>query len=320
MAKYVLKKLLFSVFTVFLVLSLNFTLIHLAPGDPTSIILGRDEADPVLQQTLRESYGLDKPIIVQYFAYLKQLIQGNMGKSMIYSRSVWSMISEKLGPTFLLIFTAAIISLIIGSTLGILCARKEGSLPDAVVSFTSYICNAMPSFWVGLMLIIIFSTRLKWLPASGMTDVRITYTGLAYVKDVLRHMALPVCALVIASIPTYFRIAKSSVLQVTNEDFITTFRAIGMNEGHIFRRYVFKNAILPIVTIFGIRMAFMVSGVTLVETVFAWPGTGRVLMTAINQRDYPVLMGMYLIMCITVAVMMIVVDIVYALLDPRIRY
>lgn len=320
MAKYVIKKLIFSIFTVFLVLTLNFTLIHLAPGDPTSIIMGRDEADPAVQQALREMYGLDQPLPVQYLAYIKQLLSGNMGKSIVFGRPVWDMISERLAPTILLIFTAAIISLVVGSLLGIICARREGSLPDAVVSFISYVCNAMPSFWVGLMLIIIFSTRLGWLPASGMTDVRHTYTGIAYVLDVLKHMALPVLALVIASIPTYFRIAKSSVLQVCNEDFITTFRAIGMSEGHIFRRYVFKNAILPIVTIFGIRMAFMVSGVTLVETVFAWPGTGRVLMTAINQRDYPVLMGMYLIMCIMVALMMILVDIVYALLDPRIRY
>ncbi len=320
MRRYIVRKLLFAVVTIILVLTLNFTLIHLAPGDPTTIMMGSDESSPELRQALMEKYGLDKPLYVQYFRYLKQLALGDMGTSIIYSRPVWDIISEKLAPTFLLILTASILSLIIGCAVGIQCAQHEGSLLDGVFSFISYVCNAMPSFWVGLMLIILLANQLHLLPASGMIDPRIKHTGLAHILDVARHMVLPVLALMLSSIPAYFRISKSSVLQVKNEDFITTFRATGMKEGLIFRRYVFKNAILPPVTIFGIRLAFMISGVTLVETVFAWPGTGRVMMTAINQRDYTVLMGMYLVMSVTVALMMVVVDIVYAVLDPRIRY
>lgn len=320
MSRYVIKKMFFAILTVLLVLTLNFTLIHLAPGDPTSIIVGRDESNPELVQVLREKYGLDQPIHVQYWRYLKQLVSGDIGTSIIFNRSVWDMIAEKLGPTCLLIVTASVLSLITGAAIGIQCARHEGSLLDVVFSFISYICNAMPSFWVGLMLIILFSVQLDLLPSSGMVNMRASYTGFEHILDVAEHMVLPVAALMISGVPTYFRIAKSSVLQVSNEDFITTFRATGMKEGKIFRRYVFKNSVLPLVTVFGIRMAFLISGVTLVETVFAWPGTGRVMMTAINQRDYPVLMGMYLVMSIIVAVVMVIVDVVYAIIDPRIRY
>ena len=144
------------------------------------------------------------------------------------------------------------------------------------------------------MLIIIFSSVLNILPTYGMTDPRASYTGLAYVLDVIKHMILPVGTLVLVEIPIYYRIAKSSVLQVTNEDFILTLRATGMDEKKIFRKYIFRNAILPTVTIFGISLAYLITGVSLIETVFAWPGTGRLVLTAITQRDYPTLMAMYL--------------------------
>jgi peptide/nickel transport system permease protein len=153
-----------------------------------------------------------------------------------------------------------------------------------------------------------------------MEDVRAGYTGFAHLLDMGKHMFLPLLTLTLIDIPYYFRIAKSSVIQVNNEDYIMTFRAAGMGERRIFRKYVLKNAILPVVTIFGITMAYLVAGVALVEIVFAWPGTGRVMLTAITQRDYPVLMGIYLLMSIMVCVTMILVDVVYAILDPRIRY
>ena len=257
---------------------------------------------------------------MQFYRQLTTTIRGDLGDSYIYSRPVVDMIAEKIGPTLLLVFPAAIIALIIGAAMGILSARHEGSAIDVIFSGLTYILNAMPSFWLGLMLIILFATQLGLLPSSGMIDVRAGYTGFQYFLDVLRHLALPLGTLVLINIPYYYRIAKSSVLQVTNEEFITTFRATGMSERKIFNKYVFKNAILPVVTVFGITMAFLISGVTLIETVFAWPGTGRLTLTAINQRDYTVLMGMYLVVSVMVALTMIVVDIVYALLDPRIRY
>ena len=320
MKKYILKRILTGILTIIVVFAINFIIIHLAPGDPIRAIMGKENDDPVLRAALETKYGLDKPLVTQFFLYLSTAVKGDLGTSIIFNRPVSEMIGEKFGATLLLVFTAAILALIIGTAMGIHAARREGRPVDAVFSGISYILNAMPSFWLGLMLIILFATKLSILPSYGMSDIRAAYTGFDYVVDVIKHMVLPVSTLVLIQIPIYFRIAKSSVLQVSNEDFILTLKATGMKENKIFRKYIFRNAILPTVTVFGISMAYLITGVALIEIVFAWPGTGRLVLTAITQRDYPTLMGMYLIMSISVAVTMMIVDIVYALLDPRIRY
>ena len=320
MKKYIVKKLLISIVTIVLVMTLNFVLIHIAPGDPTTILLGRNVANPELKAVLAAKYGLDKPLYVQYFRYFGQLLRGDLGDSIIFGRPVVEIIGEKLGPTLLLVGIASVVGLVLGTAAGIAAARKEGSVIDAVYSGGAYFLNAMPGFWLALMLIIVLAVKLGWFPSSGMEDVRAKYTGFRHVLDVAQHMFLPMLTLVLIDIPYYFRIAKSSVIQVNNEDYIMTYRAAGMSEKKIFRKYVLKNAILPVVTIFGITLAYLIAGVALIEIVFAWPGTGRVMLTAISQRDYPVLMGIYLIMSITVCVTMIIIDIIYAVLDPRIRY
>lgn len=320
MKRYVSKRVFTGIITILIVFLINFVLINLAPGDPIKTLMGKESDDPVLRAALEEKHGLNKPLPVQFFKSLSNAAKGDLGTSIIYNRPVSEMIIEKIAATLLLVLTAAILSLIIGTSMGILAARKEGSIIDVFFSGFSYILNSMPSFWLGLMLIIVFASNLGILPTYGMTDQRASYTGFAYFTDVLKHMVLPVGTLVLIQIPLYFRIAKSSVLQVTNEDFILTLRATGMDEKKIFNKYIFRNAILPTVTIFGISLAYLITGVALIEIVFAWPGTGRLVLTAINQRDYPTLMGMYLVMSISIAVVMMIVDIVYALLDPRIRY
>lgn len=320
MKKYIGKRILTGLLTILIVFSINFIIIRLAPGDPIKTLMGKETDDLALRAALEQKYGLDKPLPTQFVVYLKTALTGDLGTSIIYNRPVTEMISEKLSATILLVLTSGILSLIIGTLMGIVAARKEGSIIDVIFSGFSYILNSMPSFWLGLMLIIIFSSVLKLLPTYGMTDPRASYTGMAYVMDVMKHMILPVGTLLLVEIPLYFRIAKSSILQVTNEDFILTLRATGMSEKKIFNKYIFRNAILPTITIFGISMAYLITGVALIETVFAWPGTGRLVLTAITQRDYPTLMGIYLVMSISVAVVMMIVDIVYAVFDPRIRY
>ena len=320
MKRYVLRRIITGILTVLIVFILNFFLIQAAPGDPVTTLMGKDNHDPEVRQALIEKYGYDQPVIVQLGKQLQTLMHGDLGDSVIQNRPVGEMVSEKLGPTILLGLTGAVLAAVIGTLLGILAARKEGKPMDVVASGTSYVFSAMPQFWLGLMLIIVFSSELGWFPSYGMTDTRANYTGLAYVADVLKHMFLPLVTLTLALLPQYFRIAKSSVLQVANEEFIQTFRAAGMDEKKIFRKYVFRNAILPTVTIFGISMAYLLTGVMLIEIVFAWPGMGRLMTTAISQRDYPTLIGINLIMAVSVAVVMLVVDIVYAKLDPRIRY
>ena len=264
--------------------------------------------------------GLDRPVPEQYLNYLKNAVVGDLGTSITYNRSVNEMIGERVAATVLLGLTAALLALIIGTLLGIFCARHDGSFIDNFLSGISYATDAMPSFWLGLMLIIVFATRLGLLPAQGMINVRAGYTGMQHILDVLYHLVLPCVTLVLITMPGYFRITKSSILQVTNEDFITTMRATGMSERKIFNKYIFRNAILPTVTMFGISMAFLITGVSLIEIVFSWPGMGSMTLTAINQRDYPTLMGVYLVMSISVVVVMILTDIAYAFLDPRIRY
>jgi len=320
MWKYIQKRLASALLAVFIVLTLNFVIISIAPGNPIKTMMGKDADNPALRAALEKKYGLDQPIMVRYVKYLGNVIQGDLGKSILYNESVAKMILSKVGPTILLVLTASILSLLIGTTLGILAARKEGGILDATVSGANYVLNSIPSFWLGLMLIIVFATKLGWFPTYGMVNVRANYQGWERIVDILKHLFLPLLTLVLIDLPVYFRIAKSSVLQVTEEDFVTTFRAAGMDEKKLFRKYIFKNAILPTITIFGISLAYLITGVALIEIVFAWPGTGRLVLNAINQRDYPVIMGMYLITSVSIALMMLVTDIVYATVDPRIRY
>lgn len=320
MKKFVLRRIASGILTVLVVFTLNFILVKSAPGDPIRSLMGKETDDPVLREALMEKWGLDKPLPEQYLSYLGNAITGDLGTSIIYNRSVNEMIGERVAATVLLGLTAALLAFGLGTALGIFCARRDGSLVDNVISTVSYATDAMPSFWLGLMLMIVFATHLGWLPSQGMTDVRAGYTGMQHVLDILYHLILPCVTLVLITMPGYFRITKSSILQVTSEDFITTMRATGMSERKIFSKYIFRNAILPTVTMFGISIAFLITGVSLIEIVFSWPGIGRLTLTAITQRDYPTLMGVYLVMSISVVVVMIIVDIAYALLDPRIRY
>lgn len=320
MARYISRRMLTGLLTVLFCLAFNFALIRLAPGDPIKIMAGIDNPNEEMIEALTEKYGLDKSIPEQFVVYLEQLIHFDLGYSYLNNRPVIEIIKQKIVPSLMLTLTAILCSVVIGTLLGVVAARKNGGLFDRIMCSVAYVFDSLPSFWLGLMMILIFASTLKLFPTSGMYNVRAQYTGGAYVLDVLHHLALPVCTLILVQIPYYFRIARSSVIQVMADDFIITYRAAGMDERKIFFRYVLKNAIIPTVTVFGMSLAFMITGSTLVETVFAWPGIGRVLLDSIYQRDYPVLSGIYLLLSVSVAVMMILVDLVYAWIDPRIRY
>lgn len=320
MKKYLIRRIFSGILTILVVFTMNFMLVKAAPGDPIRTLMGKETDDPVLRAALEEKWGLDKPLYEQYWNYLKNAMTGDLGTSIIYNRSVNEMIAERVMATVVLGLTALLISFILGTLMGIFCARRDGTLIDSLLSTVSYATDAMPSFWLGLMLMILFATKLKLLPSQGMYNVRAGYTGFKYYLDVAHHLVLPCMTLVLITMSGYFRITKSSILQVTNEDFITTMRATGMSEKKIFNKYIFRNAILPTVTMLGISVAFLITGVSLIEIVFSWPGMGRLTLTAINQRDYPALMGVYLVMNVSVVIVMIITDIFYALLDPRIRY
>ena len=319
MRRYIGRRLLTGLLTVLIVMVLNFFIIHLAPGDPVRIIAGMDRPSESQMAELRARYGLDQPVLMQLGRYVLNLVQGDFGTSYTYNQPVAQLILSTMGPSILLALTSCVLSFIIGTLLGLYAARHKGRWMDNALSYVSYLFDSMPPFWLGLVAILVFASTLHLLPTSGMVNLRDPQEGFSYVLDVMTHLILPCGTMTLIQIPQYLRLTRSSVTQVMQEDYITTFRAAGMTQKHIFRRYVLKNAILPTLTVFGISLAYVVAGAALVEIVFAWPGTGRLMLNAINRRDYPLLMGIYLMISISVALVTMVVDVVYAWLDPRIR-
>ena len=319
MKKFLAKRLGSGTLAIMFSIVFNFIIIRLAPGDPATLLAGKDNPNPEMIAAIRARYGLDKSILEQLGVYINQLLHFDLGFSYTSPRSVWTMIAERLGPTFMIALTGTIIAAVIGTMIGVYAARKKGSFIDQAICSVSYLFDSTPSFWLGLMLILLFSSVLGLFPTSGMYSLRGNYTGMRYVLDVAKHTFLPVLTLILLNIPYYFRISRSSVLQVMSEDFIMTLRATGMPEKKIFKKYVLRNAIIPTITVFGINLAYMVTGVAMIEIVFAWPGMGRLMLDSITKRDYPVVSGIYLVLSISVAFGMILVDIVYALVDPRIR-
>ena len=319
MKKYVLKRLGTGALVVLFSVLFNFVIVRMAPGDPTRLLAGKDNPNPELIKMLQEKYGLNKPVLVQFWIYIKQLLHGDFGYSYVSSSTVWDLIKARIVPTLMISLTGAVVALFLGTLLGIYAARRKGSKFDMALCGVSYFFDSTPSFWLGLMMILVFASILKWFPTSGMYNLRGNYTGWKHFQDLMKHMFLPVTTITLIDIPYYFRIARSSVLQTMSEDFIMTLRATGMSERKIFNKYVMRNAIIPTVTVFGITLAYMITGVSMIEIVFAWPGMGRLMLDSITKRDYPTLSGIYLLLSISVAVMMIIVDIVYAWIDPRIR-
>ncbi len=319
MGRYISRQLASIVPTILLSIVINFVLLHAAPGDPARVMAGQDNPTEEQIAAIRADLGLDQPLPVQFWRYVQQLAQGNLGESIAFKQPVFDLILDRLPATLLLTASSALLALVIGTLLGVVAAQKSGTPADSALSFGNYALFAIPSFWLGLIMIVIFASNLQWLPTAGMRTVRADYTGWRDTLDVIEHMILPVATLALVQIPIYFRITRASVMLQQREDYVTTFRATGMPEPRVFRRYALRNALLPTVTVFGLGLGFVFTGAALVEIVFAWPGIGRLTLDAVFRRDYPLLLGVYLILAIAVSIAVLLTDIVYALLDPRIR-
>jgi peptide/nickel transport system permease protein len=320
MGRFLVRRVGAMTLTILVVLVLNFLLVHMAPGDPIRILSGMDNPSEEAIQNLRHRYGLDKPWPVQFLDYLGNLARGDLGRSIINDEPVGAQIKQKVFPTLLLTVTATALAFVIGTLLGTLSATRYRSKLDSVLSFITYVLYAMPAFWLGLMMILLFAGWLKIFPTSGMVSLRVQKTGAAYAADMAWHLTLPAITLALVQVPVYYRITRASVVQVLKEDFVTTLKATGMPLGKIFRKYALRNAILPTITMLGLQLGYVVTGAALVEIVFAWPGMGRMTLDAVFRRDYPLLMGIYLMISISVAVAIFLTDLVYGWLDPRIRY
>ncbi|MDY6066015.1 MAG: ABC transporter permease [Finegoldia sp.] len=319
MKKYLFKRFLTGIFTIFAALSITFFLSRVAGGNPILAIAGRDNTNPAQLEYLTEKYGLDKSYPVQYILYIKSVLTGDLGTSIKFNRPVWDIIKEKIPATLLLALTSSLLSIIIGTYLGVRSARKKGNFFDKFLLNLSYIIDSIPVFWLALMMIVIFATKLGFLPTSGMFSARESHEGFAKFIDLLKHMVLPVLTIVIVRIPFYFRISRNSTIKVMEENFVKILSATGMDSKILYGKYILKNSLIPLITSFTMSLAGVIGGVAMVEIVFAWPGMGRVLLDAISSRDYPVISGLYLIISISVTLFMLLADLIYVYVDPRIK-
>jgi peptide/nickel transport system permease protein len=302
------------------IIILNFLLISLAPGDPVSVLLGEYPAPPEYVAQLREQFGLDRPMLVRLGRYVASVLRGDLGFSFAYRLPVVRLVIERLGNTLILMGTAMTVAAIAGVLLGVSAARRPRSRLDATATGASLIGYSIPEFWLGQLLVLLFAVTLAWLPAQGIRSTRETYTGLAAAADLARHLILPAAALSFRYIALIARITRASMLEVMHQDYILAARARGADEGRVLWRHGMRNAAIPIVTVIGYNFAFILAGSALVETVFGWPGVGRLIFDAILQRDTPVLLGVLLLVSATVVVVNLMTDIAYGYLDPRVRY
>jgi peptide/nickel transport system permease protein len=299
--------------------TLNFLLLQLAPGDAADIIAGQSgHATPEMVAALRAELGLDQPMWKQYLIYMGKLAVLDLGYSFQYRLPVAGLILERLPATLLLMVPALLLAVGLGVVLGVVAARRRGGFVDAAVSVGALVVYATPVFWLGLMLIVLFSIQLGWLPSGGMSDVRAAKSGMAHALDVARHLVLPVATMALFYVAIYTRLMRASMLEVSSLDFVTTARAKGVPEGAIAWRHAARNALLPIVTLAGVQFGHLLGGSVLVETVFGWPGLGRLVFDSLLQRDLNLLLGILFVSSVVVVLANLVVDLVYGFLDPRI--
>jgi peptide/nickel transport system permease protein len=313
MGRYVAARLMQTVVLVFLVTVATFCLISFAPGGPA--ILYESGTTRVEMEEMRRLLGLDQPVYVQYTRWLSNVLRGDLGMSLTLPRPVAALIRDRLPATILLSGTALLLALCLGLPLGVAAGTKRNSLLDHGLTAVSFLGVSIPSFWFGLMLIIVVAAQWKLLPAGGMTT-----PGAASAKDTLRHLILP--AIVLGTIHTVeiVRYTRSSMITVMRQDYVRTARAKGLGERLILARHILRNAALPVVTVVGMMLPRLAAGAAVTEQVFAWPGMGQLAVRAAFQRDYPTIMGVTMVVSIVVVLANLLTDIVYAYLDPRIRY
>ncbi|WP_375593063.1 ABC transporter permease [Algihabitans albus] len=317
---FIAKRLVKAVFVLLAIVVLNFFLIRAAPGDPAQVMAGEaGAADEIFIAQLREQFGLDRPLHEQLLIYVGGIVTLDMGYSYRQQQPVADLIFDRLPATLILTGTAFVISILLGVLLGALAAARVGKWTDSLITVVALVFYATPLFWIALMAILLFSVQLGWLPGFGMESVGAGYSGFQRVLDVLQHLVLPATTLGLFFMAIYARLTRASMLEVMDMDFVKTARAKGLPPGRITRVHVLRNAILPVITLAGIQAGQLVGGAVLTETVFAWPGIGRLMFDALLQRDYNLLLGVFFVSSAMVILFNLVTDVVYTLVDPRIE-
>jgi peptide/nickel transport system permease protein len=318
--EYITRRLIQGVVVVLAIVVLNFFLIRMAPGDPAAVMAGEAGAgDEQFIAQLREEFRLDEPLPVQLYIYMSGVVRGDLGYSYRQKQNVGTLIMGRLPATLLLMATAFFIAIGLGVLLGTLAATRVGTWTDSVITVVALVFYATPLFWVGLMAILLFSVYLGWLPAFGMTSVGARYTGLAHVLDVAHHLILPAFTLGLFYMAVYARLTRASMLEVADMDYVRTARAKGLPRARVTRAHILRNALMPVITFAGIQAGQLVGGAILTETVFAWPGIGRLAFDALLQRDYNLLLGIFFISSVMVVAFNLITDLIYTFVDPRIE-
>lgn len=315
MQRYLIQRFLASVAVLFVVVSVTFAMVQVAPGGLS--ILMNPNLSPADAERLARNLGLDRPVHEQYFQWLANFATGDFGQSLSYGgRSVLRMVTERLPATILLGASAALITLLLGVPLGILAARKHDTLTDQAISLFSSIGLATPNFWLGILLIVLFSVELRWLPTSGMRTIGVEPS----VLDYARHLILPVIVLATSNMAELVRYTRSSWLEVIRLDYVLVARSKGLSTRAVDRHHVLKNALIPVITVFGVSLPRLIGGSAIVETLFSWPGLGQLAVDAALRRDTPLILGITVFVSIAVIVSNLIIDMIYPLLDPRIQY
>ncbi len=306
MVRYIQQRILLMVPTILLASLVVFLMLHLIPGDPASIYLGENQATPERLEQIRVSLGLDRPLHVQYADFLWKAVQGDLGRSVQTNRPVVQEIVDRLPNTIALAVTAMVLAVLFGITLGVLAGLRQNTWLDTLLMLLALAGVSVPVFWLGLLFILLFAVQLGWLPATGEGGVR--------------GLILPATALAALSTATLARLVRSSIIEVLNQDFLRTSRAKGLRQGAIILRHALPNALIPVVTVIGLQFGNLLSGAVITETVFARAGLGKLVVDSINNKDFPTVQGVILVLATIYVVVNLLVDLSYAVIDPRIRF
>ncbi|CAM5297331.1 peptide/nickel transport system permease protein [Aquamicrobium terrae] len=313
MARYVLQRFLGMLSVMFVVVTIVFVIVRVAPGDPAAVMLGPD-ATPADIEALRVRLGIDQPLVMQYLFFLGQLLRGDLGQSIFLDMSVTSALLDRAEPTTFLTLFSILIASAIALPVGILAAYRRGTFFDQAVTTLTMLAASIPSFWLGLILIQAFSVRLGWFPVAGYGGPDASFLTR------LHHLVLPAVALGVVSSALITRFTRASMLDVLNDDYVRTARSKGMSEFRVVLKHAFKNALIPVLTVIGLTAALLVSGAVVTETVFSLPGVGNLVVSAVLRRDYPVIQGALLVIAAIYVLINFGIDMLYLLIDPRVRY
>jgi peptide/nickel transport system permease protein len=320
MARYVLTRLAQIPLVLLGLVTVIWLVVRLAPGDPVVALVGDFPAPDEYVKTVRQEFGLDRSLPEQFLRYVASVVRGDLGFSFVFRRPVLGLVLERAGATALLTVTALMFASLTGLGLGILAARRPFSVLDGLISGASVMGFSVPVFWLGQLLILLFAVTLGWAPAQGMVSLRESREGWARLADIGHHLILPAAALSLRFLAMTARMARASMLEALGRDYVRTAQAKGASALRVLCAHALPNAALPVLTLVGYNLGFVLAGSALVETVFGWPGMGRLLYDSVFARDFPVLLGIMIVVSLTVVLANLATDLLYAYFDPRIRY